>query len=370
MREWAEFTVERDDGGAVTLALLGSLRVSGIGDLDVRIDGATDEIARIDMSGVTEIDTTGAWLVWNLADEHDAEIVGESELARRLIKAVSRVREGEAEVVRRPAALERTTAELGRLMVSFAREMVQAIAFFGEMIIALGGTIRHPGRLRTKALVHQMQLVGVNSLFIIGLMSFLVGIVIAQQGALQLREFGAEIYTINLTGRLAFRELGILMTAIMVAGRSGSSFAAQIGTMKLTEEVDAMRTIGVSPMEALVIPRVVATMFMMVLLGFYASLVAIVGGAAISTFQLGIPFMNFLERIQEVVPRYDLWVGLTKAPVFGLIVAVAGCYHGMQVKSNSEEVGLRTTQAVVTAIFTVIVLDAFFAIFFTEVGWG
>jgi phospholipid/cholesterol/gamma-HCH transport system permease protein len=215
-----------------------------------------------------------------------------------------------------------------------------------------------------------MELVGVNSIGIIGLMSFLVGIVIAQQGAVQLREFGAEMLTVNLTGRIALRELGILMTAIMVAGRSGSAFAAQIGTMKLTEEIDAMRTIGVSPTEALVVPRVLAAMLMMPLLGFFAAVCAIIGGAVISAFQIDIPFFTFLRRIQEVVPLHDFWVGIIKAPVFGLIIGVAGCYNGMQVKSNSEEVGLRTTMAVVAGIFMVIVLDAFFAVFFSEVGWG
>jgi phospholipid/cholesterol/gamma-HCH transport system permease protein len=221
-----------------------------------------------------------------------------------------------------------------------------------------------------KALVRQMELVGVSALPIVGLMSFLIGIVIAQQGAVQLQQFGAETLTINLVGRITLRELGVLMTAIMVAGRSGSAFAAQLGTMKLTEEIDAMRTIGISPIEALVIPRVLACTLMMVLLGFYSSMVAIIGGAVVGDLLLGIPFWTFLERIQEVVPVHDLWVGLVKAPVFGLIVALAGCYHGMQVKGNSEEVGLRTTMAVVTGIFAVIVLDAFFAVFFTEIGWG
>jgi phospholipid/cholesterol/gamma-HCH transport system permease protein len=218
--------------------------------------------------------------------------------------------------------------------------------------------------------VRQFELVGVSALFIIGLMSFLIGIVIAQQGAAQLEQFGAQIYTINLTGRLSMRELGVLMTAIMVAGRSGSSFAAQLGTMKLTEEVDAMRTIGVSPMEALVLPRVIAAVLMMPLLGFYSAILSIIGGASISALTLGIPFHTFLTRIQAVVPIYDVWVGLVKAPVFGMIVALTGCYQGMQVQGNSEEVGLRTTLAVVQAIFLVIVLDAFFAVFFTEVGWG
>ena len=166
------------------------------------------------------------------------------------------------------------------------------------------------------------------------------------------------------------RELGILMTAIMVAGRSGSAFAAELGTMKLTEEVDAMRTIGVAPMEALVLPRVVATVVMMPLLGVYSAVMGIIGGAALAQASLGIPFFTFLVRVRLVVPTYDVWVGLIKGPVFGLIVALAGCYQGMQVKTDAEEVGTRTTAAVVMAIFTVIVLDAFFAVFFTEVGWG
>ena len=152
---------------------------------------------------------------------------------------------------------------LGREMVALGHGGLRVLGFFGELLVAGWATLRHPGRLRAKALVHQMELVGIDSLLIIGLMSFLIGIVIAQQGAVQLQQFGAEIYTINLTGRLAMRELGVLMTAIMVAGRSGSAFAAQIGTMKLTEEIDAMRTIGVSPMEALVLPRVLATVLML-----------------------------------------------------------------------------------------------------------
>ena len=200
-------------------------------------------------------------------------------------------------------------------------------------------------------------------------MSFLIGIVIAQQGAAQLQQFGAQIYTINLTGRLAMRELGILMTAIMVAGRSGSAFAAQLGTMKLTEEIDAMRTIGVSPMEALVVPRVLAAVVMLPLLGFFSAVVAIIGGAALGGMMLNIPFLTFLSRIQEVVPVTDMWVGLVKGPVFGMIIGLTGCYQGLQVSGNSEEVGTRTTLAVVQAIFVVIVLDAFFAVFFTQVGW-
>ena len=230
-------------------------------------------------------------------------------------------------------------------------------------------TIRHPRRFRFNAVVQRFDVVGVRALGIIGLMSFLVGIVIAQQGAVQLRQFGAEVFTINLIGRSAVKELGVLMTAIMVAGRSGSAFAAQIGSMKLNEEVDAMRTIGVSPMEALVVPRVLATVLMMPLLGFYAAIMAIIGGGIFTWLSLDIPPITFVQRIREVVPETDLWQALIKAPVFGMIIAMAGCYQGLQVEGNAEDVGLRTTTAVVQGIFLVIVLDAFFAVFFTEIGW-
>jgi phospholipid/cholesterol/gamma-HCH transport system permease protein len=372
MHQGADFEIRTSEDGTTgdVLALSGSLRVHAIGELDRRLDEDNLSFARLDISAVDDIDTSGAWLVMRLAEHHQAEIVGASEKAARLMQALSDIRESDAEPPQQDSLLHRTLIELGQIIIGWGKGSLSILSFLGALIVTFGTLIRHPGRFRGKALVHQMQLVGVNALFIIGLMSFLVGIVIAQQGAVQLRQFGAEIYTVNLTGRLAFRELGVLMTAIMVAGRSGSAFAAQIGTMKLTEEVDAMRTIGVSPMEALVVPRVLAGMFMMTVLGFYASIMAIIGGAFISAFTLGIPFFNFLSRIQDVVPLHDLWVGLTKAPVFGLIVAVAGCYQGMQVRSNAEEVGQRTTQAVVTAIFAVIVLDAFFAIFFTEIGWA
>lgn len=369
MRDWADFSLDGGDG-ATTLALKGSLRVHFLGDLDRRIEALDQPIEQIDLSQVDEIDTAGAWLAWRIAEDHQAKITGASAEAERLIAAVGKAITTEDEhVEERPRLIDRVSLWLGDRMVNYSEGLIRTVGFLGATFISLGDVIRHPGRFRGKALVYQMEQVGVNSLGIIGLMSFLIGIVIAQQGAVQLRQFGAEIYTVNLTGRLAMRELGILMTAIMVAGRSGSAFAAQLGTMKLTEEVDAMRTIGVSPMEALVLPRVLATMLMMPLLGFYSAVIAIIGGAVTSTFALDIPFFTFINRIQEVVPIRDVWVGVIKAPVFGLIIAVAGCYHGMQVKGDAEQVGRRTTQAVVAAIFMVIVLDAFFAVFFTEVGW-
>lgn len=374
MHAGAEYSLENGADGeteyAERLVFSGSLLVSTIGAIDQDVRTLDGPLASIDLSNIDEIDTVGAWTVLSIAREHDAEIIGANDRASRLIEAVGGAQSDAELKPDRPRIFERVPNAIGKQLSGWLSGLLNFLSFLGGLIVAMGSVIRHPRRFRMKALVRQMELVGVSSLGIIGLMSFLIGIVISQQGAVQLAAFGAEALTVNLTGRISLRELGVLMTAIMVAGRSGSAFAAQIGTMKLTEEVDAMRTIGISPMEALVLPRILAATFMMPLLGAYAAGMAIVGGAFIADLSLGIPFLTFLVRIQEVVPTYDLWVGLLKAPVFGLIIGLAGCYQGMQVKDNSEQVGKRTTAAVVQAIFMVIVLDAFFAVFFTELGWA
>ena len=370
MSAGAEFSVEQGDAGQALLVLSGAYLVSTIGHIDDDLRALEGPFAAIDLSGVTTIDTVGAWEARKLAALYGAEITGADERAQRLLTAID---PGEDDVelhADRLPVWQRVPQHVGKLAQELFWGMAGVVAFLGQILMAFGSVIRHPRKFRGKALVRQMELVGVSALPIVGLMSFLIGIVIAQQGAVQLQQFGAESLTVNLVGRITLRELGVLMTAIMVAGRSGSAFAAQIGTMKLTEEVDAMRTIGISPIEALVIPRILAAIIMMPLLGFYAAVVAIIGGAVVADVGLDIPFWTFLTRVNEVVPTYDLWVGLIKAPVFGLIIAMAGCYQGMQVKGDSEQVGRRTTQAVVYAIFMVIVLDAFFAVFFTEIGWA
>ena len=369
MREWAQFSVE-ERGGRATVVITGPMLVSTIGAIDPELRKYEGSVQAVDISQATPIDTVGAWIVFRFAARMQAEVIGASEQAEVLLDAVENSESEAAIAPERAPIFGRVSESVGIKVYEFAGGVRDSVAFLGAVLLAFGSLLRHPSRFRMRALVHQMELVGVSSLPIIGLMSFLIGIVIAQQGAVQLQQFGAETLTVNLVGRITLRELGVLMTAIMVAGRSGSAFAAQIGTMKLTEEIDAMRTIGVSPMEALVVPRIMAAVLMMPLLGFFSSVVAIIGGAVIGQVVLDIPFWTFLARVQEVVPLFDFYVGMIKAPVFGLIVAMAGCYQGMQVRGNAEEVGLRTTQAVVQAIFMVIVLDAFFAVFFTEIGWG
>jgi phospholipid/cholesterol/gamma-HCH transport system permease protein len=347
----------------------GRLTLARIGDVPKRLKTIAPPTS-IDVSELERIDTVGAWVVYKLSSEHGAKIIGANNDTRHLITQVSA---SDKHVEMRPEALNpfvRVLSEVGDATMVVGNTLLGLLSFFGAIMIACWDLLRHPKRFRFNAVVQRFELVGVRALGIIGLMNFLIGIVIAQQGATQLSQFGAEALTVNLIGRITTRELGVLMTAIMIAGRSGSAFAAQIGTMKLTEEIDAMRTIGVSPIEALVLPRLIASIVMMPLLGFFATILAIIGGGIFCWTTLDIPPATFIQRLREVIPMTDLYVGMIKAPVFGLIIAMSGCFQGMQVKGNAEEVGQRTTAAVVQAIFMVIVLDAFFAVFFTKIGWG
>jgi phospholipid/cholesterol/gamma-HCH transport system permease protein len=352
-----------------TLRFSGSLTLAQLGQLPQRLDELEASPTKIDIAPVERMDTVGAWLIHRIARDGDIPVDGANQDQAHLLEQVAAADQPLKIRPDHTPALQRVLGQMGASVVRSGTTMVGLIGFFGAVLVTMWDLVRHPRRIRWNAVVRQFEVVGVDALGIIGLMSFLIGIVIAQQGAIQLRQFGAEVFTINLVGRLDLRELGVLMTAIMVAGRSGSAFAAQIGSMKLAEEVDAMRTIGVAPMEALVIPRILAGVIMMPLLAFYAAMIGLLGGGLFCWFALGIPPITFVARIREVVPITDLLQGLLKAPVFGMIIAVAGCFQGMQVEGNAEAVGLRTTAAVVQSIFLVIVLDAFFAVFFASIGW-
>ncbi len=363
----AQYQITASPDGPV-LRLSGRVTLARLGELPGALP-ALDTVAAINLDEVERVDTVGAWLIVRTAAQFDAAISGGTRQTRQLIDAV-RAASGNAEQPL-PAvpAWRQFLDDIGDGTRRTLREFIGIIGFLGATVAAIAAMVVNRRRVRWHAVVAGFQAVGVNALAIIGLMSFLIGIVIAQQGATQLQQFGLEMFTINLVGRASMRELGLLMTAIMVAGRSGSAFAAQIGTMKLTEEVDALRTIGVSPMESIVIPRVLATVLMMPLLGFFAGIAAIAGGGLFCWFGLGIPPLTYVQRLQDIIPMTDYYIMLIKAPVFALIVAVTGCYSGMQVQQNAAEVGERTTAAVVAGIFLVIVLDAFFAVFFTALGW-
>jgi phospholipid/cholesterol/gamma-HCH transport system permease protein len=366
MADLNEAETDRPQGTVYRVA--GPVTITRAATTQREIDALPDPLT-IDLSEIDRMDTVGAWIVYRTVRDRNAKVIGASRDEVSLLKQVAEFDKPAQVHPEEKPSFVRVLTEIGEAMAEMGRTLLGLLGFFGATLIGFGNVIKRPKRFRVNAVIQRFDVVGVRALGIIGLMSFLIGIVIAQQGSVQLEQFGAEVYTINLIGRITVRELGTLMTAIMVAGRSGSAFAAQIGTMKITEEIDAMRTIGVSPVEALVIPRMIAAVIMMPLLAFWSMLLALIGGGIFVWLSLSIPPLTYIQRLQEVIPMTDMWIGLIKAPVFGFIIALAGCFQGFQVQGNSEEVGTRTTTAVVQSIFLVIVLDAVFAVFFSSIGW-
>ena len=358
-------------GGAERLALSGELTILQAADFERRLaELPRDRALEIDLSATSAIDTVGAWLLHRtLRDHPGTRLLGASAEVTRLVREVA--------AADKPCALrpdpvpiwQHELEKAGRAVIGAIVSMGDGLGFVGTTLLATFRALLSPRGIRWHAVSRQIEETGVNALGIVGLMSFLIGIVIAQQGAVQLEQFGAKVFTINLIGRATFRELGILLTAIMVAGRSASAFAAQLGTMKINEEIDAMRTLGLDPIALLVVPRVLALVIILPLLGFYASIMAIIGGGLLTWTYLDIPPASFVQRLREVVPMSDFWIGMAKAPFFGAVIALTGCFQGMRVEGNAQSVGEHTTVAVVQSIFLVIVLDAFFAVFFTAIGF-
>jgi phospholipid/cholesterol/gamma-HCH transport system permease protein len=257
---------------------------------------------------------------------------------------------------------------IGRGVSGFAAATAESLGFVGLVLARLGATLVHPRRLRLTALVHHMQEAGLNAVPIVALMGFLIGVVLAFQGATQLRQFGAEVFVVDLIAVSILRELGILLTAIIVAGRSASAFTAAIGSMKMREEIDAMRVLGLDPIELLVLPRLLALVILLPVLGLIANLAGLFGGGLMAWVELGISPGQFRSQLLADVSATQALVGLSKAPVFAAIIALVGCHQGMLVKGDAESLGQRTSRAVVIAIFLVIVVDALFSVFFAL--WG
>jgi phospholipid/cholesterol/gamma-HCH transport system permease protein len=359
------------------LAVRGELTVANIAGIvgPMRAITPTGAGLAIDLAGIERIDTSGAWLIHRLVKDWTAagvpaHVENASPDADRLIAEVAANDTPVTVHMPRGNVTTDRLVRIGHAVFVAIESIGNFLAFLGQTLVVLFQTMIGRRPLRVNAVIHQCEAIGVNALGIVGLLLFLVGIVIAQQGAVQLRQFGAEVFVVNLIGRSTMRELGILLTAIMVAGRSSSAFAAQIGSMKLNQEVDALATIGMSPIEVLVVPRVIAMALMLTMLGFFGSVMALLGGGLFCWVSLSIPPVTFVQRLQEVTPMSDLVIGIVKAPVFGIIIAMMGCFQGMQVSGNAESVGERTTRAVVESIFVVIVLDAFFAVFFSALGYN
>jgi phospholipid/cholesterol/gamma-HCH transport system permease protein len=316
-------------------------------------DGAAR--AEIDLGDLEEMDTTGAWLVYRTRTALEAqglavELTGGDAHQLSLIHTVATHHEHCPEAPPPDGALASLVLTAGRATVEVLKEARDLINFLGLTIIVFIRSLARPRSIRANALVTHMEQAGLHALPIVGLISFLIGVVMAYQGAGQLARFGAQIFTVNLVGFGELREMGILLTAIIVAGRSGSAFTAQIGTMKVNEEIDAMRTIGLDPMEVLVIPRVLALVLVLPLLTFYADMMGLFGGAVMLWVTLDLSFFQYARHLNGAVSLGSFWVGIIKAPVFAFIIGMVGCYEGLKVARSAESVGLRTTTAVVEAV--------------------
>ncbi len=327
----------------------------------------------VDVTNVDRLDTAGAMVLYRVLTECGSrtdlsEFVGAVGPKESLLDQARRNAKP-CEITRphRGSFIE-MVARVGNGIETFYDQLVEVLAFLGLVMSVLGRTLANPKRLRGTALVKLIEIDGLDAVPIIMLLTFLVGAVVAFLGASILRQFGAEFFVVELIGFAVLREFGVLLTAIIIAGRSGSAFTAQIGAMKTREEVDAMRVIGIDPIEALVIPRVLALMIAAPILTFIADVAGLVGGGLVAWLNLGISPPLFLSRLVDATDLSQFMVGMAKAPFFAFSIAIVGCLQGLEVDGTAESVGRRTTTSVVESIFLVIVLDAFFAMFFLQMG--
>ena len=362
-------------GGDVTLAAGGSWTLAALPAIETALaadDGHGAKTLRLDLRELQQLDTAGALLMWRwIVRVHGAgatiETAGIDPAHEALLKRVHVAHRVSMAAPHLPP-LKALAIRVGRATFDIVHAARDLISFFGLALITLARALLRPGRIRYVAVFAHVERIGLHAVPIVGLLSFLIGVVLAFQGADQLRSYGAEIFTVNLLAIGVMRELGVLLTSIMVAGRSGSAFTAEIGTMKVNEEVDAMRTMGLDPIEVLVLPRMLAMIVALPLLTFFAGMMSLTGGAIMCMAVLDISFAQFLNQLNEAVTVGTFWVGMVKAPVFAFLIALVGTYEGLQVSGSAESVGRQTTKAVVESIFLVILADAGFSILFTILG--
>jgi len=318
---------------------------------------------------IDKIDSAGAWLLIQLQDKlkQNGVRVKRIHFSEQADKLLSIINEKLADHTEPPV-----TKKPGFLAVLGCNTLVQLkglqgyLAFIGQLTFELMRLIAHPSHWRWNSLASVLYRTGYQALPIIALLSFLIGVVLTYQMGLQLRNYGANIFIVDLLGLSVLREFGSLITAIMVSGRTGSAFTASIGMMKLNQEIDALNTLGVTPAELLLIPRIIGLFIALPLLTMWADIFGVVGGMIASDAMLGISWHDFLHRFSQAIPMRALLIGIGKAPVFALIIASVGCYQGMQVKNSAESVGQNTTRSVVLAIFFIIVADAIFSVIFSK----
>ncbi|TCV90454.1 ABC transporter permease [Sulfurirhabdus autotrophica] len=350
---------------------IGDWTLKGVGNLEQRLtffDWPDGSELIIDLNAIDSIDTAGAWFLQRAIHKLEeggrvVKLQGQRPEQIALFKMIQ-LASTETSLQALPSKLN-FLGKIGLSTWMHFQQVMGMLAFFGESAIAIFRSIAQPSRIRWSPILYNLQHAGFNALPIVGLLGFLMGIVIAYQGAEQLQRYGANIFIADLVGLSMLRELSPLLTAIIVAGRSGSAFTAQIGTMKVTEEIDALRTIGIAPMELLVLPKLLALVIALPLLTVYSDMMGVIGGMIMAKSQLGVGYAEFIDRFDDAVKLSSFMVGVGKAPVFAVIIAMVGCFQGFQVSNGADSVGRQTTVSVVQAIFVIIVADALFSVVFS-----
>ena len=359
------------------LALSGEWTARGLGNVQAQLSGNDAPHAtpgaelHVDGTNVKALDSVGAWVLQGfLRRLHDkgtlVQLSGLRTEFATLLEAAEQ--QTSAQSASAPSSTMEPTTRLevlGRSTVAACSQALALLGFVGESAVAFARSAVNPSRFRWRPVLFNLRSAGFDALPIVGLLSFLLGIVVAYQGADQLRQYGANIFVVDLVGLSMLREFAPLITAIIIAGRSGSAYAAQIGTMSVTEEIDAMRTLGIAPLELLVLPKIIALLIALPLLTVFADVLGVAGGMIMASTQLDVGFAEFLERFGHAVSVTAFLVGICKAPVFAVIIAVVGCFQGFQTKGGADSVGRQTTRSVVQSIFLVIVADALFSVAFS-----
>ncbi len=353
--------------------LSGAWTARGAGAIEVQLkamSASSETVTIIDGARIEAFDTVGAWLVQKLlrrlrGQGGAVQLRGWRPESSGLLEVVGQQTADREKAVTPATPVPSRLESVGRGTMAAVDRVLALLAFVGESAVALAGCAAHPGRFRWRPTLYNIRSAGFDALPIVGLLSFLLGIVIVYQGSGQLRQYGANIFVVDLVGLSMLREFAPLMTAIIVAGRSGSAYAAQIGTMAVTEEIDAMRTIGIAPLDLLVLPKIVALLIALPLLTVFADVLGVFGGMMMAKAQLGIGFDEFVERFAKAVSVTAYLVGICKAPVFAAIIAVVGCFQGFRTTGGADGVGRQTTRSVVQSIFLVIVADALFSVAFS-----
>ncbi|HWW46939.1 MAG TPA: MlaE family lipid ABC transporter permease subunit [Xanthobacteraceae bacterium] len=327
----------------------------------------------VDLAGVRELDTLGAWLLEKLSRQarsagRRVEVVGVAENYAGLIDEVRHVNRESPPPPRARNPVLAKLEDLGRSVWGANEDVTVFLQMLGALFVALLGVIRKPSSIRLTSLVYQLHRVGWQAIPIILLITFLIGAIIAQQGFFHFRKFGADSYVVDMVGILVLRELGVLIVAIMIAGRSGSAYTAELGSMKMREEIDALSTMGLDPVSVLILPRVIALICALPILTFLGSLAALYGGGLVAWLYGGMEPAIFIARLHDAVSVTHFEVGMIKAPFMALAIGIVACSEGLRVKGSAESLGRQTTTSVVKSIFLVIVLDGLFAVFFASIG--